>query len=143
MEQAIFSTFGETKVKGKAEDSRSGNTALRVDEHFRTHLVSEILSDEGASMSKACVIEGCKECEADVIEEIATKSDMESKVAMDESMADGHVETFSTLVSETTRLGSPGSCRCQHSQTREGRCPRLHLFPVRDPRGPALLHACV
>ena len=78
-----------------------GNTSLRVDEHFKTHIVSETLSDEGASMSKSCVIEGCEECEDDAIKELATKNDIESEVAMGEVMADGHVETFSTFVPET------------------------------------------
>ena len=39
-----------------------------------------------------------------MIEEIATKKDIESEVAMDESMADGRVETFSTLVPETSAV---------------------------------------
>ena len=58
-------------------------------------------------MSKACVIEECKKCEADVIEVIATKKDIESEVAMDESMVDGWFVTFSTLVPETCyRIGT-------------------------------------
>ena len=117
VEQATFSTFEETKVKGKGEDSRAGNTALRVDEHFGTHVVSEISSDEGASMNKACVIEECKKCEADVIEVIATKKDIESEMAMDESMVDGCFETFSTLVPETWAVAS----ECQReTQATEG-----------------------
>ena len=77
VEQATFSTFEETTVKGKAEDTRAENDALRVDEHFGTHVVSEISSDEGARMNKACVIEECKKCEADVIEVLATKKEIE------------------------------------------------------------------
>ena len=49
-------------------------------------------------MSKACLIKGDKKCEAGTIEEIATKKDIKLEVAMDESMADGHVETFPTPV---------------------------------------------
>ena len=73
VEQATLSTFEETTVKGKADDSRAEHTALRVDEPFGTHVVSEISSDEGASLNKACMIEECKKCEADVIEVLTTK----------------------------------------------------------------------
>ena len=52
------------------------------------------------------IIEACSNkringYEAYESKEIATKNDIESEMAMDESMADGHVETFSTLVPET------------------------------------------
>ena len=49
-------------------------------------------------MIKACMIEGDKVFEADVIEDVAMANDIELEVAMDESMADGHVETFPTPV---------------------------------------------
>ena len=63
-----------------------------------------------------------------MIEEIATKKDIESEVAMDESMADGRVETFSTLVPETSAVapvcqretreteGSGGKTKAQHEE---------------------------
>ena len=91
-------------VKGKNEDSRAGIAALRVDKNFGTHVVSVVSSDEGTSMRKSCEIEGDKNCEADVIEEIAMKKDIESEVLMDESMTDGYVETFPTLVLDTWEL---------------------------------------
>ena len=94
-----------------------GNTSLRVDEHFKTHIVSETLSDEGASMSKSCVIEGCEECEDDAIKELATKNDIESEVAMGEVMADGHVETFSTLVPKTWAVASENQRETQETKS--------------------------
>ena len=42
-----------------------------------------------------------KECEAYLFEEITTDNDIELEVAMDDSMADSRVKTFSTLVLET------------------------------------------
>ena len=57
----------------------------------------ETSGDDGASGIKACMIEGDKVFEADVIEDVAVKNDIESKVAMEESAADSHVETFPTL----------------------------------------------
>ena len=74
--------------------------------------------DEGAHMRKACLIEGDKECEDDMIEEIATKKDIKSEVAMDESMADGHVKTFPTPVLET--LAVAPVCQRETGET-EGR----------------------
>ena len=40
----------EKTTKDKAEDSRVGNLALRVDEHFRAHIAFETPSDDGASI---------------------------------------------------------------------------------------------
>ena len=85
----------------KADDSRTVNATLREDECSGTCILFETSSGEGTRMSKACVIQGDKNCEVDVIEDIATKKDIESEVAMNESMVDGHVKTFSTLVPET------------------------------------------
>ena len=52
-------------------------------------------------MSKACVIKGDVECEVDVVEAVAMRNDIKSKMAMHESTSDGHVETFPTLDLET------------------------------------------
>ena len=101
VKQATFSNYGGTTVKRKTGDSRGGNVALRVDEHFGTHVVSEISSNEGASMREACVIKGCKECEVDVIEVVATRNDIESQMANEESTVNDCVETFPTLDLET------------------------------------------
>ena len=49
-------------------------------------------------MIKACMIERDKVFEADMIEDVATTNDIESKVAMDESTTDSRVETFPTLL---------------------------------------------
>ena len=54
----------------------------------------------------ACMIEGEKSCEADVIEEVATKDDIESKGAMNESMADGRGKTLLTLIPEILVVAS-------------------------------------
>ena len=52
-------------------------------------------------MSKACVIKGDEECEVDVVEVIAVRNNIESKMAMHDSTADGDVETFPKLHLET------------------------------------------
>ena len=83
VEQATFSSYRETTAKDEADDSRTVNATSREDECFRTRVVFETSGDEGASMSKACLIKGDKKCEADMIEEIAMKKDIESEVAMD------------------------------------------------------------
>ena len=57
---------------------RTVNATSREDECFGTRIVFETSSDEGASMSKACLIKGDKKCETDMIEEIATKKDIKS-----------------------------------------------------------------
>ena len=53
-----------------------------------------------------------------MIEEIATKKDIKSKVAMDESMADGHVETFPTPVLETSAVAPV--CQRETGETKGG-----------------------
>ena len=66
--------------------------------------------------------------EAHEIEEIATKKDIKSEVAMDESMTKGHVETFLTPVLETSAVaplcqretgemeGGGGKTEAQHDE---------------------------
>ena len=63
-----------------------------------------------------------------MIEEIATKKDIKSKVAMDDSMADDHVKTFPTPVPETSKVvpvcqretreteGGGGKTKAQHDE---------------------------
>ena len=128
VEEATFSSSGETTTKDETDDSRMVNATSRENECLRTCIVFETSSDEGASMSKACLIKGDKKCEADMIEEIATKKDIKSEVAMDESMADGHVETFPTPVLETSAVvpmcqretgetkGGGGKTKAQHKE---------------------------
>ena len=86
------------------DDLRTTYATSREDECFEARVVFETSGDEGARMRKACVIEGDKKCKADKIEEIAMKKDIESEVLMDESMTDGYVETFPTLVLDTWEL---------------------------------------
>ena len=102
VEEATLSTYGETTVKGKVEDSRAGNTALRVDMRFGTHVVSETSSDEGASMNKACMIEEDNGCEANKVHEVVV-NDKVKEVTMNKTtrMNNDHDKTFSTLVLET------------------------------------------
>ena len=116
VEQDAFSSCKETMMKNETNESRVANATSSEDKCFGTRIVSETSSDEGASMSKACMIKGDKKCEADMIEEIATKNDIESEVAMDESMADGHVETFSTLVPETWADASESKRETQETE---------------------------
>ena len=75
-------------VKDKTEDLRVANTTSSLEEGFGIRL-SETSREKGVSTMDACMIEGDKACEVDVIEEVATKDDIESEVAMNESMADG------------------------------------------------------
>ena len=63
-----------------------------------------------------------------MIEEIATKKDIKLEVARDESMADGHVETFPTPLLETSAVapvcqretgepeGDSGKTKAQHDE---------------------------
>ena len=63
-----------------------------------------------------------------MIEEIATENDIESEMAMDESTADGHVETFLTPDLETSAVapvyqrktgeteGGGGKTKAQHDE---------------------------
>ena len=67
-------------------------------------------------MSKACIIKGDKKCEANVIEEIATKNDIESKVAMDKSMADECVEDSFTHVPETWAVATQSQCETKEME---------------------------
>ena len=53
--------------------------------------------DEERRIIEACSMKKVNGYEAHEIEEIATKNDIQSEMAMDESMVDGHVETFLTL----------------------------------------------
>ena len=102
--QVTFLSYEETTAKEEADDSKTANATSTEDKCFRTHIMYETLGDEGASMRKACMIEGDKVFETDMIEEVGMTNDIESEVAMDESMADGHVETFLTLVLEVAAL---------------------------------------
>ena len=103
VEQAILSSCEETTTKDKADDLRVANTTSRVEEGFGIW-VSETSREKGVSIIDACMIEGDKECEADVIEEVATKDDIESEVAMNESMADGRGKTLPTLILEISAV---------------------------------------
>ena len=60
------------------------NATSREDDCFGTHIVFETSSDKGTSMGKACLLKGDKKCKADMIEEIATKKDIKSELAMDD-----------------------------------------------------------
>ena len=62
------------------------------------------------------MINGDNECEADMIEDIAMKTFIESEVAMHESMVDGHVENFSTLVRETWVVASESQRETQKTE---------------------------
>ena len=53
-----------------------------------------------------------------MIEEIATKKDIKSEVAMDDSMADGHVETFPTSILETSAVAT--ECQRETGETEGG-----------------------
>ena len=52
------------------------------------------------------MIEKENRCEAYGFEEMAVDNNIESEVAMDELMADGSVETFPTLILETSAVAS-------------------------------------
>ena len=110
MKQVTFSSYGQTTSKDEADESRTADATSRENECFGPCIVFETSDDEGASMRKSCVIEGDKECEADMIEEVATRNDIESEVAMDKSTVDDRVETFPTLDLETWAVAS----KCQH-----------------------------
>ena len=90
-------------AKNKTNDSRVANTTSRVEEGFGIQ-VSETTREKGVSIIDACMIEGDNECEVDVIEEVTTKDDIESEVAMSESMADGRGKTLSTLIPEISTV---------------------------------------
>ena len=118
VEEATFSSSGETTTKDETNDSRMVNATSRENECLRTCIVFETSSDEGASMSNACFIKGDKKCETDMIEEIATENDIESEMAMDESTADGHVETFLTPDLETSAVAP--LCQRETGETEGG-----------------------
>ena len=63
------------------------------------------------------MIEGDKECEVNVIEEVATKNDIELEVAMEESTVDDHVETFLIPNLETWVVASGNQ---RETQERDG-----------------------
>ena len=56
VEQATFSSYRETTAKDEADDSKMVNATSREDECFTKCGVFETSSDEGASMSKAFLI---------------------------------------------------------------------------------------
>ena len=116
--QVTFLSYEETTAKEEADDSRTVNATSREDKCFGTRIVYETSGDEGASMRKACMIEGDKVFEVDVIEEVAMTNDIESEVALDESTADSRVETFSTLVPETSTVVPV--CQCETGETKGG-----------------------
>ena len=66
--------------------------------------MSETSREKRVSIIDACMIEGDKECEADVIEEVAREDDIESEVVMNESMADGRGKTLPTLKPEISAV---------------------------------------
>ena len=117
MAPETFSSCKERLTKNETKELRVANATSSEDKCFGKRIVSETSSDEGTSMSKACMIKGDKKCEANLITEIAMKNDIESEVAEDESMADGCVETFSTLVPETWAVASK---RQRETQETEG-----------------------
>ena len=130
--QVTFLSHEETTTKDEGDESRMANATLREDGSFRTRIVFETLGDDGASMRKACMIEGDKVFEVEVIEEVAMTNDIESEVAMDESTADSRVETFSTLIPETSAVapvcqretgeteGGDGKTKAQHEEEDRG-----------------------
>ena len=130
--QVTFSSYGERTTKDEADESRTANATSRQDDCFGTRIVTRIVfetsGDDGASMIKACMIEGDKVFEADVIEDVAMTNNIESEVAMDESTTDSHVETFPTLDPETSAVapvcqretgeteGGDGKTKAQHEE---------------------------
>ena len=95
------------------DDSRTAKATLREDECFRTHNVFETSDEEGAILIKTCV-KGDKDCEANVIEDLATKIDIK-EVAMNKttSVDDKHSKTFPILVLETWAVASENRQKTQ------------------------------
>ena len=128
VKQVTFLSYKETTAKEEADDSRTANATSREDKCFGTRIVYETSGDDGASMRKACMIEGEKVFESEEIEEVAMTNDIESEVAMDESTTDSHVDTFFTLVPETSAVapmcqretgeteGGDGKTKAQHKE---------------------------
>ena len=126
--QVTFLSYGERTSKDEADESRTANATSRQDDCFRTRIVFETSSDDGASMIKTCMIEGDKVFETYVIEDVAMTNDIESEVAMDESTADSRVKTLPTLVPETSAVapvceretgeteGGDGKTNAQHKE---------------------------
>ena len=102
-EQDTFSSCKEITKKDETNQSRTANNTPKEEECFRTRIVFETTDDEGASLIKACV-KGDEECEVNVVEAVAMRDDIESKMAMHESTADDHVKTFPTLDLETSAV---------------------------------------
>ena len=98
-EQDTFSSCKEITKKDETNQSRTANNTPC----FRERVVFETTDDEGASLIKACV-KGDEECEVNVVEAVAMRDDIESKMAMHESTADDHVKTFPTLDLETSAV---------------------------------------
>ena len=126
VKQVTFLSYEETTAKKEADDSRTANATSREDECFRIRIVYETLGDDGASMRKACMIEGDKVFEADMIEEVAMTNDIESEVAMNESTADSRVETFSTLVLETSAVAPVCKCETREMEGSGGKMKAQH-----------------
>ena len=108
-EQDTFSSCKEITKKDETNQSRTANNTPKEEECFRTRIVFETTDDEGASLIKACV-KGDEECEVNVVEAVAMRDDIESKMAMHESTTDDHVKTFPTLDLETSAVAP----KCQH-----------------------------
>ena len=102
-------------VKDKTDDLRVVNTTSRVEEGFGIQ-VSGTSREKGVSIIDACMIEGDKECEADVIEEVATKDEIESEVAMNESMTDGRGKTLPTLIPEILAVAFEKQCETRETE---------------------------
>ena len=102
VEQETFSSCKETMMKNETNESRTTNAKC-----FRTRIVSETSSDEGASLSKACMIKRDKESEAHINKEAATKNDIK-EVAMNNmaKLIDQRRMESSTLVLETWVVAS-------------------------------------
>ena len=116
VEQDTFSSCKETMTKNETNESRVANAISSKEKCFGTRIMSETSSDEGTSMSKACMIKGDKKRVANMIKEIVTKNGIELEVAKDESMADGHVKTFSTLVLETWAIALKSQRETQETE---------------------------
>ena len=116
VEQATLLSCEGRSAKDKAEDSRATNAITRVDECFETHDVFETSSDEEASLRQACMFDKGKECDTYAVGEIATNSDIETKVAMGESLIYGGVKSSSQLVLETWVIVLGIQCEFQETK---------------------------
>ena len=100
MKQATLLSCKRTTAKDTVEDFGAANTTSRAEEDFGIQM-SETSGEKRVSIIDAFIIDADKECEAEWIEEVASKDDIESEVTIDESMEDGHMETLSPLIPET------------------------------------------